>query len=162
MRYWIVENGKLVKILNRLNEFAGASFPQNVTDETLKTFWILPIKGEALADFEYWNEEIEYEVFDKYILEKKGKTERPLNEYKTTKGNLLKSRCKEDILNEYSEATQRNIIMNKDEEAENFNQMKTFISKRKDKYGEQLLEIEKCETCLSVLEYVNTQIEPLI
>jgi len=161
MKYWIVKNDKVDKVLNKLNDFEGASFPLNVTDEVLKTFSIFPIKWEALMDFEYFGENIEYQIFNTYILEKKEKMEIPLEEYKITKWNVLKNKCKEDILKEYSEATQRNIIMKKDDEVENFNTMKTFIAEKRDNYSSQLEIINWLTDCMTVLEYVNTQLETI-
>lgn len=160
--YWLVENNNVVKVFSDLWSYPSASFPASVTTEKLKEFGIYFIRKENKNDWEYWGELVEYQIREDDILEIREKTNKNLEDYKNEKINILKNKCKRDILNEYTEATQRNILINKEEDLTSFVDMKNFIDNRRVEYSNEKATILGFETHLQVYNYYNDIVAPII
>lgn len=153
--YWKIENWKVVEFYRELPKVIwNTSLGKNITNEELKEFWILPVIWitKPLEEWQsYW--EKTYNILEDIIEEDKEIIDEPLENYKKNKIHILSDRCRADIIKEYDEDDQRNILMQWIEE--DIKIMREIIFNRREEFHNQKKIIEEFKTYQEVKDYAN-------
>ena len=172
--YWKIENWKVVEFYRQLPKVIwNTSLWKNITNEKLKEFWILPVvwNSSVLEEWQsYWAKS--YNILEDSIEEVKEVVDEPVEDYKNEEIMKLSTKCRSDIIAEYTEDDQRNataratelldkkldwlITPEEQEELNQIKQIKVFIDTRLAEYYNQRDTILTFDTYKEVKDYVDS------